>query len=148
MANINRVFSEAQKLKWSIESLLKFSKFEPYGDLSGLDIDYEDSEQLFLVEELRGIMERLSDVNRRLKYLSCPIKETSLLHKNRSGRYETSDGHYYTSGQGIEALIKEGHPEVAYWVWTSVEHDGSDYYLVGHKGVSMDGLTVRVREAV
>ena len=148
MTDINKVFSEAQKLKWNIESLLKLSTFESYGDLSGLHIDYEDSEQLFLIEELREIMERLSDVNRRLKYLSRPVRETSRLHKSISGRYETSTGHYYTSGQGIEALIRDGHPEAAYWVRTRVEHDGSDYYLVGHKEVHMDGLTVRVREAV
>ena len=148
MADLNKVFSEAQKLKWNIESLLRLSAFESYGDLSGLHIDYEDGEQLFLIEELREIMELLSDVNRRLKYLSRPVRETSRLHKNISGRYETSNGHCYTSGQGIEALIRDGHREAAYWVRTRVEHDGSDYYLVGHKEVHMDGLTVRVREAV
>lgn len=148
MADINKVLGEAQKLKWNIESLLRFSKFESYGDLSGVDIDFEDSEQLFLTEELRDILEKLSDVHWKLKYLSCPVKETSHLHKNCDGRYETSKGHYYTSGQGIEALITDGYPEVSYWVRTRVEHDGKDYYLVGHSGVSMEGLTVRVREGV
>ncbi len=62
MADINKVFSEAQKLKWNIESLLKLSTFETYG---GLHIDYEDGEQLFLMEELQEIMEQLSDVSRR-----------------------------------------------------------------------------------
>ncbi len=144
MADINKVFSEAQKLKWNIESLLKLSTFETYG---GLHIDYEDGEQLFLMEELREIMEQLSDVSRRRKYLSRPIKEVSHLHRSRSGRYEASKGHYYTGRQGIEALIKGGHPEVPYWIWTSVEHDGSDYYLAGHKEINMDGLAVRIREA-
>ena len=148
MADINKVFAEAQKLNWNIESLLRLSTFEPYGDLSGLHIDYEDGEQFFLIEELREIMEKLSTVNHRLKYLSRPIKETSRLHKNSSGRYETSHGHYYTSGSGIEALVPEGWPEVMCWVWTRVEHDGTDYYLVGHNDVCMDGLTVRVREGV
>lgn len=57
-----KIFGEAQKLKWGIESLLKLSTFERYGDLSGLHIDYEDSEPLFLTGELRGIMEKLSEV--------------------------------------------------------------------------------------
>lgn len=148
MADINKVFEEAQKLKWGIESLLKLSTFERNGDLSGLHIDYEDGEQLFLTEELREIMEKLSEVDWRLKYLSRPVREVSRLHKNRSGRYETSNGHYYTSGQGIEALVPEGYPEVKCWVWTRVEHNGKDYYLVGHNDVCMDGLTVRVREGV
>ncbi|GFI45170.1 hypothetical protein IMSAGC019_00480 [Lachnospiraceae bacterium] len=93
-------------------------------------------------------MGKLSDVERRIAYLSRPVKETSRLHKNGSGRYETKSGHYYTSGSGIEVLIKDDYREVPYWVWTSVEHDGRDYYLVGHKDIRMDGLTVRVREAV
>ena len=59
MADINKVFAEAQKLNWNIESLLRLSTFEPYGDLSGLHIDYEDSEQLFLSQELREILEKL-----------------------------------------------------------------------------------------
>ena len=146
MADIKKVFAEAQKLNWNIENLLRLSTFEPYGDLSGLHIDYEDSEQLFLSQELREILEKLSTANHRLKYLSRPVRKTSRLHKNRSGRYETADGHYYTSGQGIEALVPEGYPEVMCWVWTRVEHDGKDYYLVGHHDVCMDGLTVRVRE--
>ena len=148
MADISKVFTEAQKLNRGIESLLKLSTFETYGDLSGLHIDFEDSEQLFLTEELRGIMEHLSTASHRLKYLSRPIRETSRLHKNRSGRYETSGGHYYTSGSGIEALVPEGCPEVDCWVWTRVEHDGNDYYLVGYKDMCMDGLTVRTREGV
>lgn len=148
MADINKVFSEVQKLNWSIRSVLKLSTYEDYDDLSGLHIDYEDGQQLFLQSELREIMEKLSDVENRIAYLSRPVKETSRLHKNRSGRYETKNGHYYTSGSGIEALIKDDYQEVPYWVWTRVEHDGKDYYLVGHKNIRLDGLTVRVREAV
>ncbi len=43
MADINKVFAEAQKLNWNIESLLRLSSFETYGDLSGLHIDYASS---------------------------------------------------------------------------------------------------------
>ena len=148
MADINKVFEEAQKLKWNIGSLLKLSGYERNGDLSGLNIDYENGEQLFLTEELRGIMEKLDDVNWRLKYLSRPVKEVSCLHKNRSGRYETSGGHSYTSGHSIEALVPDDYSNVNCWVRTRVEHDGKDYYLVGHHDVSMEGLTVRIREEV
>ena len=148
MVDLNMVLNETQKLNGSIRSLLRLSTYDDYDDLSGLHIDYEDGQQLFLQTELREIMEKLSDVTGRIAYLSRPVKETSRLHKNRSGRYETKGGHYYTSGSGIEALIKDDYQEVPYWVWTSVEHDGKDYYLVGHKNIRLDGLTVRVREAV
>ena len=140
MADLNTVLKETQKVNGSIRSLLRLSTYDEYDDLNG--------QQLFLQTELREIMEKLSDVAGRIAYLSRPVKETSCLHKNRSGRYETKGGHYYTSGSGIEALIKDDYQEVPYWVWTSVEHDGKDYYLVGHKNIRLDGLTVRVREAV
>jgi len=148
MADLNMVLSEAQKLNGSIGSLLKLSTYDDYDDLSGLDIDYEDGQQLFLQSELWKIMEKLSDVMGRIAYLSRPVKEISRLHKNRSGRYETEKGHYYTSGSDIEALVKDDYQEVPYWVRTRVEHDGKDYYLVGYKDVRLDGLTVRVREEV
>ena len=129
MADLNMVLKESQKLNGNIRSLLRLSTYDDYDDLSGLHIDYEDGQQLFLQSELREVMEKLSDVADRIAYLSRPVKETSCLHKNRSGRYETKGGHYYTSGSGIEALIKDDYQEVPYWVWTSVEHDGKDYYI-------------------
>lgn len=117
MADLNMVLLEAQKLNGSIRSLLRFSTYEDYDDLSGLHIDYEDGQQLFLQSELREIMEKLSDVTGRITYLSRPVKETSCLHKNMSGRYETKNGHEYTCGSGIEVLIKDDYQEVPYWVW-------------------------------
>ena len=107
MADLNMVLKETQKLNGSIRSLLRLSTYDDYDDLSGLHINYEDGQQLFLQTELREIMEKLSDVTGRIAYLSRPVRETSRLHKNRSGRYETKGGHYYTSGSGIEALIKD-----------------------------------------
>lgn len=147
MADLNTLFAETQQLDCKIKSILRLSTYEEYDDLSGLDVNYEDAQQLFLLDELRGIMEKLSDVHDRITYLSRPVKETGRLHRNGGGRYETAHGHYYTSGSRIEALVTDGSQEAPYWVRTSVEHDGRDYYLVGHKNIHMDGLTVRVREA-
>lgn len=148
MADLNILFAEIQHLDYKLKSILDLSAYEEYDDLSGLDINYGDAQQLFLQNELREIMEKLSDVHGRIRYLSRPVRETSRLRRSGSGRYKTALGHTYTSGSGIEALIADGSREVPYWVWTSVEHDGRDYYLAGHKNVNMDGLTVRVREAV
>ncbi len=148
MADLNMVLTEIQKLNQEMKSILRLSTYEEHDDLSGLHIDYEDSSQLFLLDELREMMEKLSDIDGRIAYLSRPVGETSRLHKNRSGRYETEQGHCYTSGSGIEALVTDDYRRVPYWVWTRVEHDGRDYYLVGYKKIRLDGLTVRVREAV
>ena len=148
MADINSVLSKAVELNWNIRSLLRLSTHKEYDDLSGLEINYEDGEQLFLLNELRTVMDKLADVENIIDRLSRPIEETSRLFKNESGRYETRAGHYYTSGSGIEALVSDDYHEVPYWTRTRVEHDGKDYYLVGHRDVSLVGLTVRVRKVV
>lgn len=146
MADINAVVTKSMELDWKIESLLKLSTFYDYDDLSGLHYDYEDGEQLFLADELKFIMDKLADVHDRISYMTRRIKEVSKLHKNTEGRYETKHGHYYTSGCRIEALVTDDYHEVPYWTRTRVEHDGTDYYLVGYRNIKLKGLTVRVRE--
>ena len=145
MADLKMVLEKANDIKWKIGSILRDSTYEDYGDLSGLDIDYKDSEQLFLLDELQAIMQCLDEVKGRLDYLALPIREVSRLHKNESGRYETESGHYYTCGSPIEALVQDGYREVPRWVWTRIEHNAKGYYLVGCGNVDMDNLTVRVR---
>lgn len=146
MADINTVLTKSMELDWRIKSLLKLSTFYDYDDLSGLHYDYEDGEQLFLADELKFVMDKLADVHDRISYIARPVKEVSKLQKNSEGRYETRNGHCYTSGSRIEALVTDGYHEVPYWTRTRVEHNGTDYYLVGYKDVKLKGLTVRVRE--
>ena len=57
MENINTVWAKTAELNGTIRSLLRLSTYEKYDDLSGLDIDYQDKEQLFLLDELRDIMD-------------------------------------------------------------------------------------------
>ena len=148
MKDLKQVLEETNGLYCKIDSILKSSTYDDCDDLSGLDIDYRDGQQLFLLEELQAIMRNLDEVRGRLIYLSLPVREVSRLHKNESGRYETDGGHYYTCGSPIEALVEDGYREVPYWVWTRLEHNEKDYYLVGYGNVDMGGLTVRVRGEV
>lgn len=148
MADLKMVLEKTNDLKWKIDSVLRFSTYDNYDDLSSLNIDYRDGEQLFLLEELQSIMRNLDEVRGKLTYLALPVREVSRLHKNESGRYETDGGHYYTCGSPIEALVEDGYHEVPYWVWTRLEHNENGYYLVGCGNVEMDGLTVRVRGEV
>lgn len=148
MADLKMVLEKTNDLKWKIDSVLRFSTYDNYDDLSSLNIDYRDGEQLFLLEELQSIMCNLDEVRGKLTYLALPVREVSRLHKNESGRYETDGGHYYTCGSPIEALVEDGYHEVPYWVWTRLEHNENGYYLVGCGNVEMDGLTVRVRGEV
>jgi len=145
MADLKAVLANATELNRGIEKFLKFSTYNRFTDLSGLEIDFTDGEQIFLWNELRIIAERLADVQNRIAYLSLPIMEESRLRKETTGKYRTAKGHYYDCGSGIEALVTDGGCDVPYWTRTVVEHDGEDYYLVGYKGVPMKGLRVRVR---
>lgn len=143
--NLGELLERSQVLNREIKKLLKESTYLEYDDLSKLDIDYKDAEQLLLQEQLWKVMQELDDVSNRLDYLALPIKEVSRLHKNSDGRYETKSGHCFTSGCRVEALISDGFRMVPYWVRTSIEHDGKDYFLVGYHKVELEGLKVRLR---
>lgn len=148
MATISQALERALELRGSIQALLRLSTYNDYCDLGGLDIDYSDSEQLFQLDELRGIVDKLADVEDVLRYLSRPVQRMERLHKNASGQYETSSGHVFHCGNRIEALVSDDYHEGSYWSRTRVEHDGTDYYLVGHRDVSLNGLTIRIRKEV
>lgn len=146
MADLEQVFAEAVKLNRGISQFLKFSTYTDYDDLSGLDMDPNDGEQLLLRDELRRITDRLADVQEYISYLTRPIVETSRLRKGTAGKYRTAKGHFYDCRSSIEVLVSDEYHDVPYWTRTTVEHNGEDYYLVGYKGLSMKGLTVRVRD--
>ncbi len=146
MNDLEKVLSSASSLSCKIGAILNESKFEEYDDLSGLNIDSNDEEQLLLQDELRSILGHLENAKRDIDYLNKPIAYTGYLQKNSRGRYETGDKEY-TSGNGIEVLIYDDFYEKNRWVKTRVEHNGKDYYLVGYGNISMQGLKVRIRKS-
>ena len=147
MADLQAALAEAVKLNQHITQFLKFSTYPEYSDLSGLDIDFQDGEQLLIWDELRRITEQLADVQEYISYLTRPVAEESHLRKGTAGKYRTAKGHYYDCRSNIEALVTDEYHEVPYWTRTIVEHNGEDYYLVGYKNLPMNGLRVRVRSA-
>ena len=146
MTNLQTLLTEAAKLNHEISRLLKVSTYSDYGDLSELDIDAHNGEQIFLRDELTYIMQKLSDAQREIEYLNLPIGKVSRLHRNGYGQYEPEDGDCLHCGYPLEALISDGYHTVPYWSSTRVEHDGKGYYLVGHNHTLLDGLTIRMRE--
>ena len=145
MADLKTALSKTFALESKIETLFGVSTFDRYDDLSDLDIDRTDSDQLFLLDQLQAIIMNLWEAKNKIAYLKHPVKETSHLHKNRQGRYEMASGHDFTSGDVIEVLVDNGHHLSPYWARTSVEHNGKDYYLVHYRDICMDGLLVRRR---
>ncbi|WFR55384.1 DUF5348 domain-containing protein [Anaerocolumna sp. AGMB13025] len=144
MDDLQKVLHSCKVIGNDIKAVLQASTYSEYDDMSGLQINYDDPEQLFLLDELKGIMESLDRARDRIYYLNKPVKNTEYLHKNSRGRYETSFQEF-TCGSGIEVYLYDDFWERYRWVRTYVEHDGNDYYLVGHNNVSLENLKVRIR---
>lgn len=145
MKSISQVMDQAMALKNEISKLLRASAYKECSDLSGLDINYSDSEQLLQLEVLRDITEKLADIEATLDYMSLPVLEGGRLVKNAVGKYTTNSGYVLRAGSMVEALIADGVYDVPYWSIDRVEHDGTDYCLVKNLNTPMDGLAVRIR---
>lgn len=115
-----------------IDDMLDVTTYDEHADLRGLHADHEDSDQLFQLKELQAIMGKLADISDSIEYLFRPVQEISTLHKDENGEYRTEKGYRYRSGILIEVLLQGGADEAPRWVQTKVEHDGEDYYLLGH----------------
>lgn len=142
---ISMVLAQAAGLKTCIDDILQASTYDEHADLRGLHVNREDSDQLFMANELRAILRKLADAGSSIEYLFRPVKEVSFLHRNENGEYMTGQGYVYRSGSLIEALLQDESHESPRWVQTKVEHDGEDYYLMGYEDIPMEGLNVRVR---
>ncbi len=159
---ITEIMEEAKKLNISIKKLLNDAKYEYADDLSSVIFDYKDAEQLFFVDEMRSILEKLDNVSHAINYLDRHIRAEGILRKNDRDRYEmvSSDLSYnyeFTSGNSIEYLATDDlhcryddetkeYINVPYWCASRIEHNGTDYYIVGADNLQLEGLKVRVRE--
>lgn len=142
---LNIALEQVKGLGNQINDVLRDSTFDEHADLRGLHVDGRDSDQLFLLKELQSILWKLADAASGIEYLSRPVRETSCLHRNADGEYQTGQGYQYRSGSLIEFLLQEDSGRVPCWTVAKVEHDGEDYYLMGYEDIPMEGLHVRVR---
>jgi len=143
---LQELLTEAQALKTQIHSFLKSATYDQSESLDGLDINYKDPEQLLLLDEFKAITRNLGDAYQAISYLSLPIRSTSVLRPTPDGRYlRTEDGHSYTSGDLIEALVEDEYKDVPYWTISRIEYGPEGYYIYGNKDVSLNGLKVRSR---
>ena len=115
MKSLSQVMDQSMVLKNEISKLLLASTYKECSDLSALDINYGDSEQLLQLEVLRDVMEKLADIEATLDYMSLPVVDGGQLVKNAVGKYETSSGHVLHAGSMVEALIADGIYNVPYW---------------------------------
>ena len=76
MKSLSQVMDQAMVLKSEISKLLLASTYKECSDLSGLDINHGDSEQLLQLEALRDITEKLADVEATLEDNTLPERES------------------------------------------------------------------------
>ena len=145
MNTLQDLRQELQKIARQIKDIQRAAHCEEYSDLSGLDINTQDGESLFLWDELRGIMDKLDRARGDIEYLSLPIAETGNLHRNNRDRYELPSGYEFTSGSVIEILLSDDLHDVPYWSAGAIEYNGHDYYFTGARDLPLNGAKARRR---
>ena len=143
----NDALTQLTKVKEAIYSLLYVTQgSSPYSNYdSNIAYDENDSEERLLENEINKILEKLDYIHGDIKYLTSSIKDEGYLSKNTNGRYELN-GYEYTCGNGIEVLLYDEWSERFDWSITRIEHDGNDYYAVGHSDICLDGVKARRRD--
>ncbi len=127
------------------KELLRRSGYSDNRTLEHIDYDENDPNETQRRDELMKASEALLRVTQNLDYIRRPVAGTSQLHINSSGRYE-DDFYEYTCGSGIEFLLVKN-CFTPRWVHSHVEGDDEGkYYIVGFKGLNMEGLETRVRQ--
>lgn len=128
-----------------VKRLLVQSGYYDNQTLENIDCDRDDPDDMQCWNEFTNASKLLLKAVDDLNYLQRPIAGTSRLHLNTSGRYE-DDYYEYTSGSGIEFLLADN-CSTPCWVHSRVEvDDDGNYYIVGYKGLNMNGLETRTRK--
>ena len=141
------VINQLQSFQSAIDKLLHVTMgSDQYAEYdANISYDEENPEERLIENEIYMILEKSYELRSKISYISAAIKEEGILHKNENGRYELN-GHELTCGNCIEVYIFE---ECSYryeWDITRIEHNGQDYYAVGHSGVCLEGIKARVRD--
>ena len=142
--NVKELKNELDRLNVDIKKILTATGYDLYAELSNVSFDSSDPDQIMLFEEFNGIVNRLDAVSVELSYLSRPFSLEGIISLNDNGRYELN-GYELTSGQGIEVLIFDPYHGAETWYAGSIEHNGTNFYLVGRPWVVLNGAKARIR---
>lgn len=142
MQSTKEVFYDLLDVRMKMQKVLNNIDF----DSSNIVLeDGTDPNEIFLRDNCRSMVTRLTDITNELRYLNKPILEEGRLVKNDNGRYEISGRYEFVSGSPIEVLVWDDFDECEKWVLTRVEHSGDDYVLHHRKELPMAGLRARRR---
>lgn len=107
-----------------------------------------DPDGHYLWDSVEHLMGSLAELHEGVRYLCTPLHGPYTLRRLPCGRYgyRSRDGqlHTFHCGATLEFLSRDSRGGKR-WKQARMEHDGSDYFLVGAGDVRLDGLTVRER---
>lgn len=143
------VFSRLHGIDQAAQALIRDAGFSSDTGLAdGVSLPSNDPDTRFLKESVELLLDPFTEMHSLLSYLATPASPEHVLEKFPNGRYgywdEKGSCREFTCGQPLEARIKDN-SGCQLWIRTRVEHDGSDYFIMGHGSVPLNGLTVRER---
>lgn len=141
---VKECFNRFKAIDKDLKELIEVSDFDNYEDLSGLEIDFSDPDDLLIWHKLESIIWKIDDIHREIEYLSRPIKGEYTLEMNDRGRYECEIKEF-SSGNTIEYLFYDEEHDRYEWKISRVEYSGYEYYIVGDGDTKLDGLKIRIR---
>lgn len=144
------VFKQLAAIDKAAVSLLTAACFYPDEGLRGSVRPLADPAQdSFLRHRTGNLLQSLALLHKEFRYLTSPVSGEYHLERFPNGRYGFFDGngnmHALSCGKTIEAKLHDRHGRPC-WVKSRIEHDGNDYFLWGHPGIPLAGLTIRERE--
>ena len=143
------VFSRLHGIDQAAQALIRDAGFSfDTGLAQNVPFVPEGPDTRFLKESVELLLDLLSEMHSLLSYLETPASPEYVLERFKNGRYGYRDingsRREFSCGQTLEARITDSFGCLR-WVKTRMEHDGDDYFLMGHRSVPLAGLTVRER---
>lgn len=143
------VFSRLHEIDQAAQALIREAGFSfDTGSAQNMSFAPEGPDTRFLKESVELLLDPLGEMHSLLSYLETPASPEHVLERFNNGRYGYRDGNgsrrEFSCGQTLEARITDS-SGCLLWVKTRMEHDGDDYFIMGHRSVPLTGLTVRER---
>lgn len=143
------VFQQLSAIDQAASALLRNTGFHSEDGLGDSVCPLPDTAQdAFIRDKAEELLSSLELLHEEFTYLKSPTHGEYRLERFPNGRYGYMDAqgnvHTFSCGKTIEAKIRDRYGKQC-WIKTRIEHDGTDYFLWGGRGVPLAGLTVRER---
>ncbi|MDO4804120.1 MAG: DUF5348 domain-containing protein [Lachnospiraceae bacterium] len=148
---LQNIFECLQDIDRDAQTLIRNARFSYDAGLSeSVCINTDDPEHLYLQEAADCILGNLASIHEDLLYLRRPFRGEYKVIATLDGRIGYSDRgrlHVFHCGDDLEVKTTDGLGRLR-WIRSSVEHDGSRYYLVGCRHYPAVGCTIRIKEGM